>query len=155
MKQFTRTLSNLGETQSFGRLLGRLLVPNNVLNLNGPLGAGKTHLVKAIAEGLDIPNSAIVTSPTFGLIHEYPARLMVYHFDVYRLKDENAFIDLGAYEYYEMGGVCLIEWGDRVKNHLPEDRLDIYLTPIDENQRSIQVTATGETSETILHGLST
>ncbi len=150
MKQLTLTVANLQETEKFGRDLGQYLLPNTIIGLNGPLGAGKTHLVKAIAEGLNIPNSASVTSPTFGLIHEYPARLMIYHFDVYRLPNEEAFVDLGAYEYYEMGGVCLIEWADRVKNHLPEDRIEIHITPVDEQQRSLQVVATGPISETIL-----
>lgn len=150
MKQLTLTVANLEETEKFGRDLGRYLLPNTLISLNGPLGAGKTHLVKALAEGLDIVNSGKVTSPTFGLIQEYPARLMIYHFDVYRLPNEAAFLDLGPYEYYEMGGVCLIEWGDRVKAHLPDDRIEIHIIPLDEQHRRIQVVATGTISETIL-----
>src|SRR6266487_2237402 len=98
-------LSNLAATESFGRRLGTLLFPNAVVALIGPLGAGKTHLTRAIAEGLDIANPAAVTSPTFTLIHEYPARLPIFHFDAYRLNSANEFLDLGATEYFEAGGV--------------------------------------------------
>ena len=108
-------LPDLTATESFGRRLGSLLFPNAVVALIGPLGAGKTHLVRAIAEGLGIANPAAVTSPTFTLIHEYSARLPIYHFDAYRLNSADEFLDLGATEYYEAGGVCLIEWADRVE----------------------------------------
>src|SRR3954469_24675434 len=80
------SLPDLAATESFGRRLGALLFPNAVVALIGPLGAGKTHLTRAVAEALGIANPAAVTSPTFTLVHEYPARLPIYHFDAYRLK---------------------------------------------------------------------
>src|ERR671932_649561 len=82
------------------------------------LGAGKTHLVRAVAEGLGLRDARAVTSPTFVLIQEYPARLPVYHFDAYRLAGEAEFADLGAEEYLSGGGVCLVEWADRVSGCL-------------------------------------
>lgn len=137
-------LPNLAATESFGRRLGTLLFPNAVVALIGPLGAGKTHLVRAIAETLGIKNPAVVTSPTFTLIHEYPARLPIFHFDAYRLNSADEFLDLGATEYYQAGGVCLIEWADRVLSALPEDRLTISITPLDENRRRVELTGVGE-----------
>ncbi len=92
-------LPDLLSTESFGRRLGSLLFPNAVIALIGPLGAGKTHLARAIAEGLGISNPPAVTSPTFTLIHEYPARLAIFHFDAYRLNSVDEFLDLGATEY--------------------------------------------------------
>lgn len=146
-------LENLAATEGFGRRLGSLLFPNAVIALIGPLGAGKTHLTRAIAEGLGIANSSAVTSPTFTLIHEYPARLPIFHFDAYRLGGPDAFLDLGATEYYEAGGVCLIEWADRVEAALPEERLTIRLESIDENCRRAELIATGQRYRSLLLAL--
>src|SRR6266403_4305588 len=106
-------VSDLAGTEALGRRLGGVLFGGAVVALIGPLGAGKTHLVKAIAEGLGIANPAVVNSPTFVLIQEYEARLPIYHFDAYRLRAEAEFADLGAHEYLQGSGVCLIEWADR------------------------------------------
>src|SRR5437762_1281844 len=93
--------------QLFNELIeqnGALLFPGAVVALVGPLGAGKTFLARAIAEGLGIADSRVVTSPTFVLIQEYEARLPIYHFDVYRLKRQTEFFDLGAQEYLSGDG---------------------------------------------------
>src|SRR6266702_3317368 len=107
----TRTLDipDLAATEAFGRRLAALLFPGAVIALVGPLGAGKTHLTRAVAEGLGIADSRAVSSPTFVLIQEYRARLPIYHFDAYRLHGESDFFDLGAHEYLEGDGVCLVE----------------------------------------------
>src|SRR5437762_3964745 len=107
----TRTvdLPDLAATEVFGRALAALLFPGAVVALIGPLGAGKTFLVRAIAEGLGIADSRVVSSPTFILIQEYQARLPIYHFDVYRLRNPAEFLDLGADEYFQGNGVCLVE----------------------------------------------
>src|SRR5437763_7970192 len=94
-------IANLAGTEAFGRRLASHLFPGAVIALIGPLGAGKTHLVRAIAEGLGIADSAVVNSPTFVLIQEYEARLPIYHFDAYRLGSEADFADLGVYEYFQ------------------------------------------------------
>src|ERR1700678_1503176 len=112
-------VSNLPGTEEFGRRLGRLLFPGALVALSGPLGAGKTHLVRAIAEGLGIADSRAVTSPTFVLIQEYDARLPIFHFDAYRLRGAAEFAALGVDEYFAANGVCLIEWADRVTDCLP------------------------------------
>src|SRR5438270_927073 len=110
-----------GATGAFGRRLAALLFPGAVVALVGPLGAGKTHLVRAIAEGLGVADGRVVSSPTFVLIQEYDTRLPVYHFDAYRLAGAADFLDLGAHEYFEGRGVCLIEWADRVEAALPAE----------------------------------
>jgi tRNA threonylcarbamoyladenosine biosynthesis protein TsaE len=146
-------LPDLAATEAFGRRLGALLFPNAVVALIGPLGAGKTHLTRAVAEGIGIANPAVVTSPTFTLVHEYPARLLIYHFDAYRLNGPNEFLDLGVNEYYEAGGVCLIEWADKVESALPAERLTIRLTPVDENRRTVEVVGVGEKYEALVTAL--
>src|SRR5262249_32648627 len=99
--------------------------------------AGKTFLVRAIAEGMGLTDSRLVSSPTFVLIQEYAARLPIYHFDTYRLQSPQEFADLGAHEYLSGNGVSLIEWADRVEGFLPDDHL------------RIEISVTGDTSWTM------
>ena len=143
-------LQDLDATMAFGRRLGGALFPGAVVALVGPLGAGKTHLVRAVAEGLGLRDSRVVSSPTFGLIHEYAARLPIYHFDVYRLKSPAEFLDLGASEYFESGGVCLIEWADKVASCLPAEHLRIEIEVTGETTRRVMLTATGDQYQPLL-----
>jgi tRNA threonylcarbamoyladenosine biosynthesis protein TsaE len=121
-------IDDLAGTESFGRRLGAALFPGAVIALIGPLGAGKTHLVRAVAEGLEIVDSRVVSSPTFVLIQEYNARLPIYHFDAYRLEGPGEFLELGVYEYFEGQGVCLVEWADRVEGAIPPEHLRLTLS---------------------------
>jgi tRNA threonylcarbamoyladenosine biosynthesis protein TsaE len=146
-------LADLPATEGFGRRLGRLLFPGAVIALIGPLGAGKTQLVRAVSEGLGIRNSRVVTSPTFVLIQEYGARLPIYHFDTYRLARERDFVDLGIQEYFEGQGVCLIEWADRVERSLPAEYLRITFEVTGETTRRLTVQALGQVYEEILQEL--
>jgi tRNA threonylcarbamoyladenosine biosynthesis protein TsaE len=130
-------------TEVFGRRLGALLFPGAVVALIGPLGAGKTLLVRAIAEGLDIADSRVVTSPTFVLIQEYNARLPIYHFDAYRLRGPAELFDLGVHEYFEGEGICLVEWADRVEACLPPEHLRIELEVTGATSRRLTMTARG------------
>src|SRR5437763_3963370 len=98
MPSLSVDLPDLAATAAFGRRLGEALFPGAVVALIGPLGAGKTHLVRAVAEGLGIADPRSVNSPTFILIQEYAARLPIYHFDAYRLGTPAEFVDLGAHE---------------------------------------------------------
>src|ERR1051326_5851169 len=137
-------LPDLAATTGLGHRLGSALFPGAAIALVGPLGAGKTHFVRAIAEGLGVRDSRVVSSPTFGLIHEYPARLPIYHFDVYRLRNPAEFADLGVHEYFESAGVCLIEWADKVTEFLPNEQLRIELEVTGETSRRAMITATGQ-----------
>ena len=132
-----------------GRRLGNRLFPGAVVALIGPLGAGKTFLARAIAEGLGVADSRVVTSPTFVLIQEYDGRLPIYHFDAYRLKAVREFADLGVGEYFSGDGVCLVEWADKVAETLPADHLRIELEVLGETRRRATVTAPGPVSESI------
>jgi tRNA threonylcarbamoyladenosine biosynthesis protein TsaE len=138
------TLSSTAETERFGQALGQLLFPGAVVALVGPLGAGKTLLTRAIAHGMGLSDPSIVTSPTFVLIQEYQARLPIYHFDVYRLKQGSDFIDLGVAEYFAGEGVSIIEWADKVTALLPGEYLQIDLEVTGKEQRRAVVTARGE-----------
>lgn len=140
-------------TEALGRRLGSVLFPGAVVALVGPLGAGKTFLVRAIAQGLGIADARVVSSPTFVLIQEYDARLPIYHFDAYRLKQVRDFADLGVHEYFEGDGVCLVEWADRVEAVLPADHLRIELSVTGEQSRRATMKATGPRSQGLLDQL--
>ena len=146
-------IPDLAATEAFGRRLGELLFPGAVIALVGPLGAGKTHLTRAVAEGLGVANPAAVNSPTFVLIQEYPARLPIYHFDAYRLSGSREFADLGVDEYFHGDGVCIIEWADKVLATLPAEHLRIAIEVVDENRRRFEITATGEQYQALLRQL--
>jgi tRNA threonylcarbamoyladenosine biosynthesis protein TsaE len=147
------SLPDLNTTLALGRCLGTLLAAGDVLALCGPLGAGKTHLVRAVAEGLGLAESWRVCSPTFVLLHVYNGRLPIYHFDAYRLGAPAEFEDLGAAEYLEGDGVCLIEWADRVINCLPADHLHIQLDLTGPTSRLITIEGTGPRSLALLEQL--
>lgn len=130
------------DTGRLGAEIAEAAAPGDVIALVGTLGAGKTRLVQAIAVALGNVAEAI-TSPTFVLVNEYTAgRLPVYHFDVYRLKDDDEFLELGAKEYFERDGITLIEWGDRVEHLLPEraSMLAIEIGEADERRVTVRGT---------------
>lgn len=141
MTSITIDVPDLAGTEALGRRLGPLLFPGAVVALVGPLGAGKTHFVRAVAEGLGVRNPAAVTSPTFTLVHEYPARLPIYHFDAYRLASAHEFTDLGTDEYFHGDGVCLVEWADRFPETLPSERLDVGIEIVDEHRRRFEISS--------------
>jgi tRNA threonylcarbamoyladenosine biosynthesis protein TsaE len=149
----TISIPDLHATEAFGRRLGSLLFPGAIIALIGQLGAGKTHLTRAIAEGLDVKNPALVNSPTFVLIQEYPARLPIYHFDAYRLTGPREFAELGVEEYFRGNGVSIVEWADKVEATLPAEHLRIEIEIVDENQRRLDITAFGEQYESALGSL--
>ncbi len=113
--------------------------PNDVIALTGQLGAGKTTLIQGIAAGLDVQD--YVTSPTFIIINEYAGRLPLYHIDLYRLDEGLEIADLGIEEYFRRGGVCVIEWAERLGGLLPVSAEKIELKILSEQEREICVSS--------------
>ncbi len=140
---------DLAATTALGRRLAGLLFPGAVVALIGSLGAGKTHFVRAVVEGLG-GGGWRVSSPTFALIHEYEARLPVYHFDAYRLPNEAAFAELGVGEYFDGAGVCLMEWADRIEGVLPAEHLRVTIEVTGETARRFTIEGRGAKCETIV-----
>ena len=119
-------IRNEEETREFGLALAGQLEPNDVLALIGDLGVGKTSLTKYIAEGLG--GTENVTSPTFTIVAEHHSgRMPLYHFDVYRLESGADMLDIGADEYFDGGGVSVIEWADKVAEILPDRTKCIFM----------------------------
>jgi tRNA threonylcarbamoyladenosine biosynthesis protein TsaE len=129
------------ETDRLGAALAAALPPGTTVALIGTLGAGKTRLVQAVARALGVPSEA-ATSPTFVLVNEYRGRLPVYHFDAYRLRDEDEFLQLGPDEYFEGNGITFVEWANRVADCLPAERIEIRCEAVGETERRFTMSAT-------------
>ena len=139
---FTFTANDERDTERLGAALAAVLPAGTVVALVGTLGAGKTRLVEAVAAALGVPRDT-VTSPTFVLVNEYrEGRLPVYHFDTYRLKDDDEFLELGPDEYFDSDGVSLVEWADRVEHLLPAKRIEITLEVTGEHERYVTLRGT-------------
>jgi tRNA threonylcarbamoyladenosine biosynthesis protein TsaE len=132
-------------TEQLGQKLASLIRMGDVLALFGELGAGKTCLVRGLAKGLGV-EEGLVVSPSFSLINEYPGPVPLYHIDCYRLHLKEEMDELGLEEYLEGQGVTVIEWAERIRD-LPEERLDITFTILDESRRKIKLKAHGLYSE--------
>lgn len=134
------TTNSPAETIAIGRELASLLAPPNIVVLRGDLGAGKTTLVKGIAEGFQAAKEEDVTSPTFTLIHEYrgpSARL--YHIDLYRIDTPRELDTLALDDLMAENSVLLIEWGEKFPRFQRERDFEIAIERISENERKIQV----------------
>mgnify|MGYP004529639715 CR=1 FL=1 len=139
MEQYKITVHGETETAHVAQNIESEKFPNMVICLNGELGSGKTVFTKAFAHAMGIED---ITSPTFNIIKEYTGELGLYHMDAYRIED-NAD-NLGIEEYFDKGGVCIIEWADMIKKYLPEERLDIDIKIISENTRVLILKPHGE-----------
>lgn len=138
---FTYLARSEAETDRLGAALADALPAGTTVALIGTLGAGKTRLVQAVAAALGVPRE-VATSPTFVLVNEYRGRRPVYHFDAYRLRDRDEFIDLGPEEYFESDGLTFVEWADRVGDCLPAEHVEIRCDAVGESERRFTVRAT-------------
>jgi len=113
--------------------------PNMVICLNGDLGSGKTVFTKAFASAMAIEE---ITSPTFNIIKEYVGELPLYHMDMYRT--DGKVESLGLEEYFDKGGVTIIEWAEMIEDYLPKERLEIKFKIVDENTRVLVLKPYGD-----------
>lgn len=147
--QFEHQSTAEAATRHLGEAIGQLAAPGAVIALIGGLGAGKTRLVQGICRGLGVTGQ-VVNSPTFALIQEYQGRLPVAHFDTYRLRGVDEFLELGADEYWSGDTVCLIEWADRVAEVLPDDRLSVTIEIDGPTSRLFRFASGGPNSRELL-----
>ncbi|MBQ2047647.1 MAG: tRNA (adenosine(37)-N6)-threonylcarbamoyltransferase complex ATPase subunit type 1 TsaE [Schwartzia sp.] len=132
------------ETSALACRIGKNVPAGTVICLTGDLGAGKTLFTEGFCRGLGIDSD--VTSPTFNLMNVYEGRLLVRHFDLYRLEEESELEEFGFYEYSEPDdGLVLIEWADKFPEALPEAYIRIHIERgQDENERVLSFTRAGE-----------
>ncbi len=131
------------QTMEAGARFAELCRPNDVVGLEGTLGAGKTCFVKGMARGLGAGDQRSVISPSFVLMRRHRGRLTLYHFDAYRLEGERQMEEIGCYEVFESGGVSAIEWADHVAGCLPQERFLIAIRMAGANRRQFALTCVG------------
>jgi tRNA threonylcarbamoyladenosine biosynthesis protein TsaE len=136
------TTKSAEETSALGRELVPLLTPPKVVLLRGNLGAGKTTIVKGIAQGFEAAEEEDVTSPTFTLIHEYRGpKVALFHIDLYRIDTQRELETLGLDDLITENSVLLIEWGEKFARFEKERDVEIAFERVGENERKIAVTS--------------
>lgn len=129
--------NNEEETKHFAKELANKLKIGDIIVLSGELGSGKTKFTEGILEFFNLQDE--ISSPTFTIVNEYtsPSSIPIYHFDVYRLEDEDEFSAIGGEEYFEKG-ICIIEWGEMIENLLPPEYIKISFSK-DENDENVRL----------------
>jgi tRNA threonylcarbamoyladenosine biosynthesis protein TsaE len=131
------------ETIQYARTLAAKLKPGDVLALTGDLGSGKTTFIKGIAAGLGLADTDQVKSPTFALMHIYPSKIKLYHFDLYRLEKESELHDIGFEEYVnDPSAISCVEWAEKAGNLIPERIIKVSIRLNSSQTRNITVIAT-------------
>ena len=119
------------DTKQFAKKLASKLKIGDIIVLSGELGSGKTKFTEGILEYFNLADE--ISSPTFTIVNEYNSNPPVFHFDVYRLEDEDEFLAIGGEEYFEKG-ICIIEWGEMIEDLLPQDYIKISFSKDTENE---------------------
>lgn len=122
------------QTEQFATEYAKMLKPYDVVLLDGDMGAGKTVFAKGVARGLGIEEE--VTSPTYAYMNDYDGRL--FHYDCYRIESVAQAENLGLADYFEMGGVCLVEWAQNIAPLLPKKVKRVCIRKVSENEREIE-----------------
>ena len=122
------------QTEQFATEYAKMLKPYDVVLLDGDMGAGKTVFAKGVARGLGIKEE--VTSPTYAYMNDYDGRL--FHYDCYRIESVAQAENLGLADYFEMGGVCLVEWAQNIAPLLPKKVKRVCIRKVSENEREIE-----------------
>ena len=130
---------NVTETEALGEQLGEQLHGGSVVAYFGDLGAGKTAFTRGLARGLGCTGR--VTSPTFTIVNEHEGQIPLFHFDMYRLSDSDELFDIGWEDYLVRGGVCAVEWSERIEDALPPDAITVTIQrcPEDDEWRRITI----------------
>ena len=130
------------ETEALGEALAARLTAGTVVAFTGDLGAGKTAFTRGLARGLGVPDR--VTSPTFTIVNEYEGSgPPLFHFDMYRLNGAGDLFDIGWEDYLDRGGICAVEWSERVEEALPEDAVTVSIARCLENENWRVITVEG------------
>jgi tRNA threonylcarbamoyladenosine biosynthesis protein TsaE len=126
------------ETLALAKRLAMSFVSGDLLVLSGPLGSGKTVFVRGLVQGRGLVE-AMVSSPSFGMINEYPGEVPLYHFDLYRIKNPAELYEIGWDDYLLRDGIVVVEWGEKAAALLPNRYYRIDLSILSESEREIQI----------------
>ncbi len=146
------TSSSEDQTRVLGKWLAELLPPGCAVALIGPLGAGKTRLVQAVAQACGVSREE-VTSPTFILVQHYHGERAIHHADAYRLGDAHEFAELGLDETFQSDGLFFVEWADRVAEELPPARIEIRIDVVGSETREFHISSTTPDYDDIIAAL--
>ncbi len=135
--------NSVENTVTLGERLGKLALPGDFIALTGDLGSGKTHFTQGFARGVGVAPDVCVSSPSYTLMNEYPGRIPLYHFDLYRLEGDGDIRELGFEEYFYGRGVCVVEWADRLCSELPAAYLRVAIDRSGETVRRIELIPCG------------
>ena len=141
------------ETFDLGQKIGILIDDPIVLALSGDLGSGKTVFVQGLARGLEVPSDYYITSPTFTLVNEYPARLRLFHIDLYRLDHFGDLEDIGLHDILSNRAVVAIEWAEKLPEDFASNYMKIAFEIIDDNTRKIKLIAYGHDATVLIKAL--
>lgn len=125
------------DTENFAQEFSKQLKPNDVIAFLGGMGCGKTAFVRGLAKGLNVYGE--ISSPTFSLVNEYPGKIPLYHFDMYRINDLEDLYSIGFFDYLDLDGILAIEWSENITNVLPQTAIFIEIKKIDDEQREILI----------------
>lgn len=142
MIRYSITSESAAQTEEFGKKLASNLRGDETIALFGDLGAGKTTFIRGLASGLGI-DECEVSSPTFAIVHEHSGRCMLYHYDMYRIE---SWEDLDTTGFFDAlgNGVVVVEWSENIKNALPQERIEIKISYInDGDARKIDIECFG------------
>jgi len=128
-----------GETRKLGEVIGNCLEQGDIVGLIGDLGAGKTCMTKGLAASMGVSDQYEITSPTFTIINEYPGDMTFWHVDAYRLESSREMIDAGFEDFFNSGGVVVIEWAEKILDILPPGALFVTFEYVDETTRIIRL----------------
>lgn len=131
------------QTRTLGQQFGKAIDGGLVIALTGQLGSGKTRFAQGLARGLDLPAGYAVTSPTYTLINEYPARLRLRHADLYRLTGGDDLAEIGFYEMLDDEGVLVIEWADKLSPEVLAEHVAVHIDIRADDAREIRIAARG------------
>ena len=132
---------NVTETEELGAALAKHLCAGSVIAYLGDLGAGKTAFTRGLARGLGCTGR--VTSPTFTIVNEYEGPLPLFHFDMYRLSGADELFDIGWDDYLNRGGVCAVEWSERISDEFGGDTITVTIHRHEENEDWRRITIEG------------
>ena len=153
MKGFKYISNSENDTKKLAKVFAQMLKKGDILILSGELGSGKTKFTEGFLSYFNLENE--ISSPTFTIVNEYKKDdINIYHFDVYRLEDSSEFYEIGGEEYFD-NGICIIEWGELIRDVLQKDYIEIDFSRSDENEniRILNVLSVGNKYDRLIDEL--